>query len=257
MLQAVILQFRILALLMGIETRRRFGSNISAMINELFEAGFILMIMVGIRMLSGTTAHRGMEIAPFIASGLIILLAFRSNFFSALGTPAAFSRLQNSLNFTILDLDIARAAVDFLIYVALAVALFSGLVVAGQSPSPENPLGLIGIMLLGSSFGLFLGQILREFLSSGIISRIVIAIIGRGVIWFSGALFVAPELPYAWRDLILLNPLAHITEMARTDYFTVYQSDHFSVDYVASWFVGLFVSALVVERAMRFRSRSA
>lgn len=253
MLQAIIVQFRLLAMLVSLEAKRRFGTGFSGIIGAFLEASMLIVIMVGMRLLTGATAHRGMEIAPFVVSGLIVLLAFRGCLQQSMGTPQAFNRLQSSTKITILDLDIARTIVVILIYTFIAVVFITILIAMGEAEPPENPLGNLWVIFLAGIFGLTVGQIIRSVLPAGFIRTILLLIFTRASIWLSGAFFVAPELPYAWRELMLYNPLLNLTEMSRTAYFAVYTSDYADEGYVAACLAALLITALVVERATRSR----
>lgn len=258
MLHSLQLQILTIGQLVSMELKRRFGGGLGDVVEELIDATFMMILMIGIRILAGgSTAHRGMEFAPFISSGLIIIIVFRVNFGSAMGSPDQFERMRNTLKFTPLDFDIMHLVVNMLFYSFIAFILFAVLIAVNVSPYPENPVGVLWAMFLGSLLGLFFGQTARAIITNRVARRMLRTGVQRASLWVSGAFFVAPELPYAWRDWIMYNPLVHLTELSRSHYFFVYHSDYYDGQYVFNCLAVLMICGLVLERAKRNREAAA
>jgi capsular polysaccharide transport system permease protein len=102
---------------------------------------------------------------------------------------------------------------------------------------------------LGASLGLALSSLVVFFPA---IERIQGPIL-RPLFWVSGILFTANGLPVVAREILLLNPLLHAVEFARTGWFRQYDSMYASAGYPLAWIITLSFFGVTLERVARRR----
>jgi capsular polysaccharide transport system permease protein len=122
-----------------------------------------------------------------------------------------------------LDTLIARAIletlIDFLVFV-ICIVLMDRI---GFRPAvPDQPLAYLGVwlafFLLGSGFGLVLSTLIGPAPKLGT----VISLMSLPLMVFSGAIMPLPNLPQEYMNMLLMNPLMHLVELARAYYIKGY-----------------------------------
>lgn len=73
----------------------------------------------------------------------------------------------------------------------------------------------------------------------------------RPFFWVSGLFFTVHSLPEKYREMVLYNPVIHITELVRAGWYPNYQNQYFDVPYVLVWILGLLFVGLVLETITR------
>jgi len=246
-------QGRVLIVLLIREFRVRNGKNYMGLINEAGNVVMMIALFVGLRIVLGGGVHRGMEVGPFIACGMLSILLFRSLISDAMTTPSAYRAFSSIPHVTILDIFIVRYIYKTTIYMALAIIVFNTMIYWNASPPVEDWIGVVFFLFLASQIGFWIGIIFCTLLPESLLVKFAIILFNRIIFWTSGTFFVVPELPFGTREYFLLNPLVHVTESIRSAYFYVYQSDYANMAYLSEWMIGLVFLGLVADRAKRYR----
>lgn len=58
------------------------------------------------------------------------------------------------------------------------------------------------------------------------------AILNRPMFILSGVMYIPESMPWQWRDIMMLNPLLHVTSQMRKGMFSTYEAKHVSLTYV-------------------------
>jgi len=246
-------QIRIIMFMLYREVKVRFGRNGIGLATEVLNILVLIALFVGLRVLAGAGSHRGMQVGPFVAIGMVSVVLFRTIFNTTLSSNRSYRSWSLYPQITFLDIAIVRWIYTTILYCLVAYAIFNLMLIYGFSDPIENEMGVFSVFIMISVFGFFLGLCARGLLPDTPLIRVGLTMFNRVIFWTSGTFFVVPELPYAVREYLLYNPLLHMTEMARSEYFYVYKSDYASDQYVELWFAVLVFAGLVIERATRYR----
>jgi capsular polysaccharide transport system permease protein len=177
----------------------------------LFHASYLTIVYTLIRVRS----VGGIDTVIWLLSGLMGFFLFRhtaSRVSAALGANRTlFAYRQVKL----LDVSLARAVLEgALITVVIAVA-FTGAALIGHSFVPDEPLAVllafISAWLLGFGWGLIVS------VASDIVPELanILDFVSRPLYLISGVVFPLSVLPPTIRELLMLNPVAHVLEEIR------------------------------------------
>jgi capsular polysaccharide transport system permease protein len=109
-------------------------------------------------------------------------------------------------------------------YTAVVAAALAWLAFTGGDPAPRNLLGVAYYWSLLAISGVGLGLLLnlcRHYLPG--VSLLAMPVFRIGF-FFSGVVVVSEQFPERVRALLLWNPVLHIMQLLRTDYFVQYRS---------------------------------
>lgn len=150
-----------------------------------------------------------------------------------------------------LDALFAKGILNFITY----SVIFWGFAIAGSIYDgcwpPENPLGVqvvfILCWLLSLALAFVFAAISKYFPPILEFKRFI----SRPLRIISGMFFVITALPTWLWPWFSWNPLLHVTELLRSDWFTVYTTPVGSVWFILMWLAGLTALGLGLERFLR------
>ena len=227
--------------------RQRLGYLWAFVEPVAFVAAFALILSVG-----GKTLPAGMPAVPFLITGVIPFFLFRDVAGATLKGVSANKALLVYPQVTAFDVMIARFLLETATAIVVFVALLAAMTGLGFDVRIERPIEafgwLIGLGLAGFGFGAACGALEPLFPA---IERVVPAVILRPLFWVSGVFFTSGMLPPNLRDVALINPLLHMTDLLRSAFFHEFENQHASYSYaIFSLLVALFLAALL-HRALR------
>ncbi|WP_018634307.1 ABC transporter permease [Neomegalonema perideroedes] len=116
----------------------------------------------------------------------------------------------------------------------------------------ETLMSLVAAWLLGGGVGLVLMcvQTLRPNL------RVLIQVMNRPLLFTSGVMYAASEIPLPLAQLLSWNPIFHTTEMMREGVAASYRSPIYDPMYLLYWIMGSWAVGLAMERYLRRNIRS-
>lgn len=148
------------------------------------------------------------------------------------------------------DTVLMRGALEGILMVMVITIVLAGLALLGHDIIPTDPLrvlgALFGLWLLGVSLGLIisvLSELAPEF-------RQIINMAMMPLYFISGVLFPIASIPEPYRDWLLLNPVAHGLEEARSGFAPYYHAvQGASITYVYEFsLISIFIGLLLHRR---------
>lgn len=246
-------QLRVLSAVIFREAKARLGLNFVGLWTEFGRLAIAISIFGLIRYFSGGGIHRGMETIPFIATGVLMFWMFRRTLLFVSMTGMSADRYAFFPQVTMLDIALGRGIVNIVLYLILSFATFGVFRLVGVSPAIWNPGNVALLLVLSGLYGLFAGIILNALFERIRILRPILQVVLRVLMLTSGVFYVIPEIPHFLHDYALWNPLLHMNDFMRQEYFGKYQTELADFSYVMHWLVGLVLFALIADRAARGR----
>lgn len=253
-LNAVGNQWRVLNAVIFREAKARIGLNFIGVWGEFGRLSVAIAIFSIVRYFTSKGIHRGMEIVPFIATGVLMFWTFRRTLLIVSNTSLSYDRYSFFPQVTMLDVALGRAIVNIILYIILSFIVFGVFIVAGISQPIYRPAYVAMLLIVSGMYGLFAGLIFNALCARVRVVRPILQVALRVLMMTSGVFFVIPEIPYLVHDIALWNPLLHLNDLMRHEYFGKYKAEMADFGYAMRWLFGLIFFALVSERAMRERS---
>lgn len=250
-------QARVISAVILREIRTRFGMyHLGYLWAVLVPLMFVISLTVFFAFLGKRSAY-GAPIELLLFSGMMAWLCFID---TQGHVSRAFQTNRQLLVYpmvTVVDIVIARSALEFGTKLAATAILAIIFYAAGIAMTLDDPLAVavsMGAMVyFGATFGHIVGCALVVAPSIGFGVNAV-----RRLLFFtSGVLFALVHVPEQWRHYLLLNPLAHLIDLARGGWITGYSAPYADIDYVISWAIGMGATAAIMELAVRRRRGGA
>ncbi len=244
-------QFEVVHALALRETRTRFGAHQLGYLWALLEPMVMIGTFVIVFLVANRPAPEGMDLYGFTATGLVPYLIFSNSLNQVANAIAGNKSLLFYPRVHILDLVIARAALELATYFAILIVLMGGHALWNQHLELEDPLMVVGGLILSSLLGTAVGLI---FLGLAQYSRLADRIRGplvRPMFWISGIFFTAAQLPDGAREPLLINPLLHTIEMTRAGFYKSYSDQYATPKYVLMFILVALLVGLLLERTVR------
>lgn len=232
------------------ELRTRFGRFRLGYLWAVLEPISLIVILSSVRLVFGDNQIAGLPFPVFFASGITAYLLFNHITTSSLYAVESNEGLFNYQRVKPFDVFFARALLELLIAASTAVVILPTLYLLGYRFEYNDTLLLLATVacLFAFSFGVGLvvgivGPLWRE-------SQKIIPVLIRPFFFISGIFFAAGDVPPHLRDLAMVNPLLHATELLRNALFREYTSSEGSLFALFCWaLASLFVGLLVYRIA--------
>ncbi|MEQ3625637.1 MAG: ABC transporter permease [Celeribacter sp.] len=143
-----------------------------------------------------------------------------------------------------LDAVLARFILNLMTQILVLAVVMTGIVVVFNLVPRIDVAGVGLTLLLASGLALGVGCVNCFLITSFPVWERVWAIANRPMFLISAVLFLPEDLPERYREWLMLNPLAHITSLSRSAFFTSYDAVSASPLYVTGWVIGLLTLGL-------------
>lgn len=152
------------------------------------------------------------------------------------------------------DAAFARASVEAFSMFFVILVILTPMAFFDKEIIPSDPLLLIatlaGLWLLGFGYGLITSVIQRLVPESGHIFQLIMLPLYLA----SGTIMPISVIPAKYRDLILINPIAHALELARGAFFKDYKMiEGVSLGYLYIWIVVFIIIGLILYKLFETR----
>ncbi len=195
----------------------------------------------------------GSNFPLFYATGFLPFMAY-SELTTKIGQAIRYSRpLLSYPNVTFIDAILSRLILNTLTNMAIFTIVIVGLTTIYALPMDINPARLINAALMLSVLALGFGTFNCYMFGAYPIWERIWSILNKPLFFLSGVFFVVDSTSRVFRDLILINPVAHIISETRAGLYPVYDARYTSPIYVyAVGLVFLMLGMLLLYRHHRF-----
>jgi capsular polysaccharide transport system permease protein len=208
------------------------------------EPAAIILLLCSIRVAFGKEDIAGIPFPLFFASGLIPYLFFQTMVTQSLSSYESNKSLMNYRVVKPADTVIAKCLLEMIIYLTTGCIIFFIMRIIGYNYEFNNMLVLISSLtcLVGLTLGLALitsviGPLWHE-------SKKIVPILVKPLFFLSGIFFPASSIPKGYIDIMLWNPILHVSELVRESIFIDFRNPAGDISFLAkcalvSIFVGL------------------
>jgi capsular polysaccharide transport system permease protein len=184
---------------------------------------------------AGLHKGQGIGIVPFALASYSLLTLWRSCCTSSIRALHANAELLYHRNIRLLDILIARTALDSLSGIAAFTVAYMVLNLLGVMRDASDPLVMVvGWLLmtwLGWSFGLIVSAVTELFeVAEHFVQPLMYVTLP-----LTGAFYMVLWMPSSVQDVLMWSPLIHVFEMFRGGLFGEQYSANWSVTYVTGW----------------------
>jgi len=254
-ISALATQIRVINALILRETKTRYGNHkigfLWALIEPLVGVSVFVAIFANLR----NDNPGGMPLVPFMLVGFICFGMFRDPWGSM---QSAISNSRNLLTFpqvTTFDVIMARGILGILVSFFVLGFLLYMAHLAGFEVRCERPLGVLMVCGLLCVFGLgvgFLFASLEPLIPS--IKQFGSQVLGRPLYFSSGLFFTIDSIPAGIREYLLYNPVLHLIELVRGEFFYEFETSYGSWSYASLWAFTTLALGLLVHQAVHKRA---
>jgi capsular polysaccharide transport system permease protein len=182
------------------------------LVEPLFHAGYLTLIYSVIRV----RTIGGIDTVIWLLSGLMGYFLFSRTVAQVSGALGANRPLFSYRQVKPLDAAFARAVLEASLMTVITVVVFTGAVLLGHDFKPDAPLTVLLAFacawLIGLGWGLIV-SVSKELLPE--LGTLIDLLIQRPLYLVSGVIMPMTALPSSIRELLMLNPLAHVFEIVR------------------------------------------
>jgi capsular polysaccharide transport system permease protein len=254
-LAAIATQMRVVNALVLRETKTRYGNYKIGFLWALIEPLVGVTVFVAIFSNLRSDSPSGMPLVPFMLVGFICYGFFRDPWGSMQG---AISNSRNLLTFpqvTTFDVILARGILEIMVCFFVLGFLLYMAHLAGFEVRCERPLGVLIVCCLLCIFGLgvgFLFASLEPLIPS--IKQFGSQVMSRPLYFSSGLFFTADTIPAPIREYLLYNPVLHMIELVRGEFFYEFETSYGSWSYACTWAFATFAVGLLTHQAVHKRA---
>jgi len=188
------------------------------LLEPVAHVGFMLFLFLAVRL----TQIGGIETGVWLMVGLLAFLMFRrtaTQAQNAVGSNLALFAYRQVLP---VDTVLVRACLEGFLTIIIALLIFACAGLFGLNVFPTDPLAVIeafaGMWLMGLGFGLTV-SVAQQLLPD--VGKII-DLLMMPLYLISGVILPIASVPQPYRDMLLLNPLAHGLEAARLGFSPYY-----------------------------------
>ncbi len=203
--------------------RRFFGSRAAwfwLIASPVFQIAFMSMIFVYLRQ------HQvgGMDVLIWLVLGIVVFNMFRRTADQGMSAISANKGLLAYPQVKPVDTIFMRVFLELFILTIVILVIGFGLILFNRYLIPENFL-----QIAGAYFGMWLMGVGVALIASAAVELVdelsnFISFLMMPLFIMSGVIFPIAQIPQPYRDLVLLNPLAHGVEAARAGFSSNYHA---------------------------------
>lgn len=222
------------------------GGLIWAFVEPLMQVLFFTLLF----MMRGRHELNNIPIPMLVITGLAPFILFRQVSVGAYRAIAKSSALFNYRLVKPIDPVLAEALryTVFFLFTLISMVVtcrLAGLHVEQVSPLPLI-LNLCFLVMMSTGLGLIFSVVLNYLPEARKFTQFMV----RPLFFVSGIFFTADSIPTDYRDLLLYNPLLHVTEITRSCFYYTYPG-HGELSYVAVWALCMLTAGLFLFRLNR------
>jgi len=253
--QALRTQARVIMALVLRETLSRYGQQKLGFLWAFLEPLLMVAVFATIITAARSGNPGGIPLVLFMMTGFVPFMMFRDPMNQMQGAISANKSLIGFPQVTTFDVIVARAILECSVLLLVFPIILCLAHMFGHRIEVENPLGVLAACLLLASLGTgmgFLFAALTPILPST--RQISSTLLGRPLFFSSGLFFTADSIPPPVRDWLLYNPILHMLELLRSEFFHEFESPHGDWRYATFWSLGVLTLGMLVHQSLRRRA---
>jgi capsular polysaccharide transport system permease protein len=213
----------------------RFGSKpggyLWALLDPIAHVAFLSVIFMAI----AHTPPLGTSFPMFFATGYIGFQFYQASA-GYLNTAVTSNKsLLSYPNVAPIDTVTARYILQLMTTIVVGICVLSPIVALARIQITIQFHHLIQSALIGSTIALGIGLANNVLFPKFPLYEKVFSIVTRPLFLVSGVFYLPDSLPPAAKDIILMNPLAHIVMQFRMGFYPQYRAMGFDADYLRSF----------------------
>jgi capsular polysaccharide transport system permease protein len=252
-MRGALTQLQVVHALLLRETKTRFGVSRLGYLWALIEPACMVAMFAGLYSSAGHVAMPGTNIIAFISAGILPFSLFRDTAAKCMSGVSGNMGLLFYPQVRPLDLVIARAILELVTCIVVMALVFTGVMLWTGDTTIVSVLETLCGVALASALGASLGLLCCGISVYSNNAEMVVPVLLRPLMWFSAVFHSVDTLPYAFRNIILYNPLVHALEMVRDGWFPGYNARNIDPWYPMLWILVMSFVGLTLERAARRR----
>lgn len=250
---AVKVQSRVVFALMLRDAKSRYGRHKLGFFWIFVEPVMLALLFIAFKVvLRGGGASSGMPDALFIVTGILPFFLFRQSMNSLTGSIKGARNLLGFPQVTTFDIILATVLLELATYLFVFVVMIVSITLISGPERIENPLLVVYafslFLMTGMGFGMTFAS-LAPIMPA--IKNMTNPLFGRPLLFTSGIFFTAEMLPKSLRDVVLYNPLLHMTEIMRSAYFVQFESTYINWHYAQIFAAGSLLVGLLMHQSLK------
>jgi capsular polysaccharide transport system permease protein len=197
------------------EMKTRFGRHAGGFIWALVEPVMFIASLLLLKSAVFGSTIKDSNSAANLAAGILTFFLFRNILQRAMAAVSGNRGLLLYPIVTPLDILLARSLLETATSIVVTCLIVIGIFILWGEGVPAAPLSLLGVLTVAAGFGLSLGLLLGAATAVWPTTERFVAPLLRASFFISGVFFIPASLPPELRDLLLWNPILHITEAGR------------------------------------------
>lgn len=220
------------------------------LLEPVLHIGFIAVIFTAIRM----HTVGGIDIAVWIIVGLLAFFLFRRTAIQVMYAVDCNEQLFAYRQVKPFDTAIVRAGLEGFLMALISIVILTVATLLGRATLPTDPLlailGAVGLWLFAVGYGL-VASVLMELVPE---SEHILKILMLPLYLISGTIWPLSSIPLPYRELLMLNPVAHGLEAIRIGFVPYYHAvpgvklGYLYASAVATIFLGLLLYRRFAQR---------
>lgn len=237
---------RVVGALVIREMQARFGNKPGGYVWALLDPAAHVAMMTIIFGTIGRAPALGTSFPLYFATGYIAFLTYMGMSSYVVGAIKANKSLLSYPVVAPIDTVVARFILQLVTSTAVAIVVI-GIAISESREAPQIDYGIIVSAIAGGCLlGLGMGLVNITLFSRSPLYEKVFSIVNRPLYLISGVFFLPEDMPHPFRDVILMNPIAHLIMWFRSGFYPEYKPDALSRFYLFSWGMILLVVGLIL-----------
>jgi capsular polysaccharide transport system permease protein len=226
------------------ELKNRFSHFRLGYIWVIGEPVALITVLCALRLALGKGPIAGVPFPLFFATGIIPFLIYQTSVSQCLSVVESNLPLMSYRVIKPADPIIAKYMLELIKYITSGVLIIVMFVLIGYRFQWNNTIGIISVFCCLSMFTLgvcLIVSVIGAFIHE---SKKIIPLLTRPLFFISGIFFAADSLPLKYREILLWNPLLHVSELSRQYIFADFENSHGNILFLfkaslISFFIGL------------------
>lgn len=232
---------RVVCALLVREMEARFGSKPGGYVWALLDPAAHVALMTLVFQAIARAPALGTSFPLFFATGYVGFQFYQAMTGYLNGSIKANRSLLSYPNVAPIDTITARSLLQLMTTVLVAFIVLGVIFSSLRTPHSLHWPAILEAVFVASVLGIGIGMINNVMFVRFPLYEQLFTIVNRPLFLLSGVFFLPNSLPLPYRDIVLLNPLVHVTMLFRTGFYEGYRAVGLDTAYLHSFaFLTLF-----------------